>query len=173
MTAHAMQGDRDRCLMAGMDDYIAKPIKPVELYGVIDRVAGGSDDEAPEEAGRESVIDFGADTSVADLQATRELLDGDEIALQQLIGLFFGDLDRNRKTLEVAVRTADCPSVRNVAHSIKGAAGVFNAVAVVASAQRLEIAGKESDVAAVRREFPVLMDELGKLAGVLRRARTS
>lgn len=174
MTAHAMQGDRDRCLMAGMDDYIAKPIKPAELYGVVDRVTGGLDDEeAGEAAGPESVIDFGADAAVADLQATRELLDGDEVALQQLIGLFFGDLERNRKSLDVAVRTEDFAGVRNVAHSIKGAAGVFNAVAVVASAQRLEIAGKESDVVAVRREFPVLLEELGKLAGVLRRARTS
>ena len=173
MTAHAMQGDRDRCLMAGMDDYIAKPIKPVELYGVIDRVAGGMAEEAGETAGPESVIDFGADTAVADLQATRELLDGDEVALQQLIGLFFGDLDRNRKSLEVAVRTGDFGGVRNVAHSIKGAAGVFNAAAVVSSAQRLEIAGKESDAAEVRREFPVLLEELGRLAGVLRRARTS
>lgn len=173
MTAHAMQGDRDRCLMAGMDDYIAKPIKPAELYGVIDRVAGEEGEDDTDPAGRESLIDISADTSIADLRATRELLDGDEVALQQLIGLFFGDLDRNRKSLEVAVRTDDFGAVRNVAHSIKGAAGVFNAIGVVASAQRLEIAGKESDAASMRRELPVLMEELGNLAGVLRRARKS
>lgn len=172
MTAHAMQGDRDRCLMAGMDDYIAKPIKPVELHGVIDRVMGDIDD-APQVGGARaaSCIDVGADAAIADIGATRELLDGDEAALQQLISLFFSDLERNRKALELAQRNSDFASIRSLAHSIKGSAGVFNAAGALAAAQRLENAGKEQDRAAVRRELPELLNELGSLAGVLRRAR--
>jgi len=172
MTAHAMQGDRDRCLMAGMDDYIAKPIKPVELHGVIDRVMGDLDDAPQAGGGRAaSCIDVGADAAIADIGATRELLDGDEAALQQLISLFFSDLERNRKALELAQRTSDFASIRSLAHSIKGSAGVFNAAGTVAAAQRLENAGKEQDGTAVRRELPELLNELGSLAGVLRRAR--
>jgi protein-histidine pros-kinase len=68
-------------------------------------------------------IDFGADEAAADLDATRELLDGDEAALQQLIGLFFADLERNRKALEQAQRANDFTTLRNLAHSIKGSAG--------------------------------------------------
>ncbi len=172
MTAHAMQGDRDRCLMAGMDDYIAKPIKPAELHGVIDRVMG---DARAQDGGKGAqdgaCIDLGGDGAVADLGATRELLDGDEAALQQLIGLFFSDLERNRKTLEIAQRSNDFVTIRNLAHSIKGSAGVFNAAATLAAAQLVETAGKDGDAAAVRREIPVLLTELGNLAGVLRRAR--
>ena len=108
---------------------------------------------------------------MADLGATRELLDGDEAALQQLIGLFFSDLERNRKTLEIAQRSNDFVTIRNLAHSIKGSAGVFNAAATLAAAQLVETAGKDGDAAAVRREIPVLLTELGNLAGVLRRAR--
>lgn len=172
MTAHAMQGDRDRCLMAGMDDYIAKPIKPAELHGVIDRVMGDLDDAQQAGLGRTgSCIDVGGDAAIADIGATRELLDGDEAALQQLISLFFSDLERNRKSLDLAQRSSDFAVVCSLAHSIKGAAGVFNAAGVVAAAQRLENAGKAKDGAAVRRELPDLLAELGSLAGVLRRAR--
>jgi len=172
MTAHAMQGDRDRCLMAGMDDYIAKPIKPVELHAVIDRVMGDLNvggDEPEETPG--SYLDMAADNSIADLGATRDLLDGDDAALQQLIGLFFSDLERNRRMLEQAHRDGDFPTIRSIAHSIKGSAGVFNASAVTAVAQRLEAAAKDADAPTVKRELPVLMTELGNLAGVLRRAR--
>ena len=174
MTAHAMQGDRDRCLAAGMDDYIAKPIKPAELRAVVERVVG---DMGGASVGEESVedghIDFGADESAADLNATRELLDGDEAALQQLIGLFFADLERNRKALEQAQRSNDFTTIRNLAHTIKGSAGVFNAEAVMAAARRLETLARDSDAAGVRRELPVLLAEQGKLAGVLRKARKS
>ncbi len=174
MTAHAMQGDRDRCLAAGMDDYIAKPIKPAELRAVVERVVG---DMGGASVGEESVedghIDFEADESAADLNATRELLDGDEAALQQLIGLFFADLERNRKALEQAQRSNDFTTIRNLAHTIKGSAGVFNAEAVMAAARRLETLARDSDAAGVRRELPVLLAEQGKLAGVLRKARKS
>lgn len=174
MTAHAMQGDRDRCLMAGMDDYIAKPIKPPELHAVIDRVMGDMNVEDDEpEAAPSNYLDMAGDNAVADLAATRELLDGDEAALQQLISLFFSDLDRNRKSLEKAHRDGDYPTIRSIAHSIKGSAGVFNATAVAGVALRLEMAAKDADGPTVKRELPVLITELGNLAGVLRRARRS
>ncbi|MDD3353885.1 PAS domain-containing hybrid sensor histidine kinase/response regulator [Zoogloea sp.] len=173
MTAHAMQGDRDRCLTAGMDDYIAKPIKPSELHGVIERVMeGGQGDQDMEDCvPGEPFGDGSGDVSVADLAATRELLDGDELALQQLITLFFGDLDRNRKALEHALRVHDWLAIRNLAHSLKGSAGVFSASSVVAVAQRVESAAKNEDGGAVSRDLPELLDELGRLAAVLRRAR--
>jgi protein-histidine pros-kinase len=172
MTAHAMQGDRDRCLMAGMDDYIAKPIKPAELHGVIDRVLGDLDGSSQAgSANSGACIDVGGDAAIADVGATRDLLDGDEAAFQQLISLFFSDLERNRKSLALAQRTSDFATIRSLAHTIKGSAGVFNAAGAVAAAQRLENAGKAQDGAAVRRELPDLLNELGNLAGVLRRAR--
>lgn len=168
MTAHAMQGDRDRCLMAGMDDYIAKPLKPAELFATIERVMNEGGGQSAVES--EPCIDLGGG-EVANLAATLELLDGDESALQQLISLFFTDLERNRKALEQAQRTNDFAGIRNLAHSIKGAAGVFHAEAVVAVAQRLELAGKSEDGAGVGRETPELLSALGTLAGVLRMVR--
>ena len=169
MTAHAMQGDRDRCLMAGMDDYIAKPIKPAELFAAIERVMGAA--KGGDGVEGEPCIDLGDDGEVANLAATLELLDGDESALQQLISLFFTDLERNRKALEQAQRANDFAGIRNLAHSIKGAAGVFHAEAVVVAAQHLEQAGKSEDGAGVGRGLPELLSALGALAGALRKAR--
>mgnify|MGYP000031138227 FL=1 len=179
MTAHAMQSDRDRCLMAGMDDYIAKPIKPVELHAVIERTMGEAGFVAvgeaaePDERGVDVSVTANAvaDAAIANIGATRELLDGDEVALQQLIGLFFNDLERNRQALERARRDCDFEEVRNLAHSIKGSAGVFNADGLAAAARRLELSAKNGDAAGVKRDVPQLLAELGNLAGVLRRAR--
>ena len=161
--------------MAGMDDYIAKPIKPVELHAVIERVMGeaGFEDLEPELQQESGVDVVTADLCVADLGATRDLLDGDEVALQQLIRLFFSDFERNRQNLEHAQMKGDLTTIRNLAHSIKGSAGVFNAVGAVAAAQRLELVAKDGDTAGVKRELPLLLAELGNLAGVLRRARKS
>ena len=88
-----------------------------------------------------------------------------------MIALFFNDLERNRKALEQAQRNDDFASIRNLAHSIKGAAGVFHADVVVAVAQRLELAGKNQDGPSVQRALPELLNALGALAGVLRKAR--
>jgi two-component system sensor histidine kinase/response regulator len=95
------------------------------------------------------------------------------VALQQLIRLFFSDFERNRQNLDHAQKKGDLTTIRNLAHSIKGSAGVFNAVSAVAAAQRLELVAKDGDAAAVKRELPLLLAELGNLAGVLRRARKS
>jgi protein-histidine pros-kinase len=111
------------------------------------------------------------DAAIADVAATRELLDGDEAALQQLISLFFSDLERNRKSLALAQRTSDFATIRSLAHTIKGSAGVFNAAGAVAAAQRLEKCGQGPGWGCSAKELPDLLNELGSLAGVLRRAR--
>jgi len=145
------------------------------LHAVIERVMGeaGFADIEPDLQQESSVDVATADFSVADLGATRDLLDGDELALQQLIRLFFSDFERNKQNLEHAQKKGDLTTVRNLAHSIKGSAGVFNAVGTVSAAQRLELAAKDGDAAGVKREQPLMLAELGNLAGVLRRARKS
>lgn len=87
-------------------------------------------------------IDFGADESAADLDATRELLDGDEAALQQLIGLFFADLERNLEALEQAQRSNDFTTIRNLGSpASRGVRGCSMPEAVMAAARRLRDAG--------------------------------
>ncbi|WP_235027089.1 response regulator [Cognatazoarcus halotolerans] len=167
MTAHAMQGDRERCLDAGMDDYVAKPIRPAELFAAIARVCGrgasvgrgGSDSSLlePANAGR-----------VLDLDGTRALLDGDQVALDQLVSLFISDLPRNLKELNEAVAQRNASRLAAASHSLKGAVGVFNALQAQDAAQRVESAAKGADVDLACREVTSLVAELNTLATALR-----
>ncbi|HMW53324.1 MAG TPA: response regulator [Rhodocyclaceae bacterium] len=175
MTAHAMQGDKEACLMAGMDDFVTKPIRPPELYAAIARVrqaqSFAASDEHLADAGLLNGDAAIEPEEIADLGATRDLLDGDEDQLQNLIRIFFNDFDRNRKALDAALATRDFARLRDVAHTLKGSAGVFSASRVVASAAQVEKAARATDEAECRRCVNELMRELGVLAGALRRAR--
>lgn len=91
--------------------------------------------------------------------------------MQNLIRIFFSDFDRNRKALDAALATRDFARLRDVAHTLKGSAGVFSASRVVASAAQVEKAARATDEAECRRCVNELMRELGVLAGALRRAR--
>ncbi|NTV09895.1 MAG: response regulator [Zoogloea sp.] len=154
MTAHAMQGDRERCLEAGMDDYVAKPIKPAELYAAVERVCGGVERQREADAALPDpkFLDLAGEGAVVDLGATLELLDGDTSALDQLVALFFTDFERNRRSLESAARAGDMAVLSSLAHSLKGAVGVFNAMPATEAAQRVEIASRRGDAELAKRK---------------------
>ncbi len=172
MTAHAMQGDRDRCLEAGMDDYVVKPIRPAELFAAIGRVAR---DPAVDEAAHDSAqariesAAFVASGDAVDLAQTREMLDGDEDAVQMLIGIFLQDYPRMRGDLLAAAERRDWETLSRHAHSIKASSGIFAATGAMDACLNLEIlarAGKEPESLAGLSE---LIPELDRLANQLRR----
>jgi len=173
MTAHAMAGDRQRCLEAGMDDYVTKPIKPFELFDAIKRACGAMDASElymPEACLLEGSIP-GVDSSVLDLDQTLELLDGDEDALKQLVELFFADLPKNLQMLKTAASAGDCTQLAATAHTLKGSTGIFNAAQATAAAERVEVAARGGDAATARMEAQGLLDALGVLSTALRNQR--
>ena len=163
MTAHAMAGDREQCLDAGMDDYLTKPIKPVELYAALDRVC----------AAREAFNPASGDSCPApaaefcDLRRTLEVLDGDEATLRVLVETFLGDYDRTLAEMDAAVASGDLEQLSRIAHRIKGSVGVFNAVPALEAAARLERAAREDNQAQARPGAQSLRNELQRVVGVL------
>lgn len=141
MTAHAMQGDRERCLAAGMDGYVAKPLWAEELFAVMERLTATTT-EAPLEnqsqrAGMPEVLDYGA------LLAR---VDRDMELLQEIVRLFLTDCPRHLAELHAALARGDQDGLVRTVHSLKGALGNICAPAALAEALRLETAGQQGDL---------------------------
>ncbi|MFC1735999.1 response regulator [Candidatus Hydrogenedentota bacterium] len=145
MTAHAMKGDREACLTAGMDGYISKPIDPAELLAAIERFI--SEDElsrGPDEAASETSL-FVEETekgSIYDGPAFLELLSGDEKLLKQILEIFLEETPRQLASLRESVAGGDADAVSRIAHSIKGSCGTITAIQMRTAALRLEAAAR-------------------------------
>jgi protein-histidine pros-kinase len=171
MTAHVMQGDRERCLEAGMDDYVSKPVHPSELFAAIERVTRRLESTDFEgnvveltddgESGESGVL-------VVDLEQTRGLLDGDEESLCSLISIFLTDYSKNVTKLEQAVRNQDMRTLCSVAHSMKSSAGVFGASIAAEAAQRVESAARKGETETAIAGVPGFLSELARVANYLR-----
>src|SRR5215210_1078759 len=133
MTANAMQGDREKALEAGMNDYVSKPVKPEELDAVLERwlpQPDGEEASAPEEQTADSAAAAsGGLTDPLDrgvLAGLREL--GDQELLAELVGLFLEDMPPQLEALREAIEGGDASSVQRVAHTLKGSCGNMGAV---------------------------------------------
>jgi CheY-like chemotaxis protein len=162
LTAHAMKGDRERCLAAGMDDYLAKPIKPQELGDVLAR---HFPPDAPPPAEGE------AEAEVLDEAAFLAGVGADREFLPELVDLFLAQTPRLLQQARDAIDGRDAALLRRAAHTLKGSLSVFCAHPAVAAAERLELSahaeawdGVEGDYAALRLELSRLAAALPRLA---------
>src|SRR6185437_6905058 len=116
MTAHAMKGDRERCLAAGMDGYVSKPIHPQELF---EAVASLTDhDRCPGPISRPGVSS--SSQAIFDRAAALEFTDGDEELLNDLVRTNLDIIDEQLAELRTAFGARDEKTLRRVAHTIKG-----------------------------------------------------
>jgi signal transduction histidine kinase/CheY-like chemotaxis protein len=156
MTAHAMKGDRERCLAAGMDEYLTKPLDPRHLCALVEQMAGG----APSGAPRGELLTM-PDEVLARVGGDRELL-------AEISRLFVDDAPRHLQKIREALDARDAESLRRAAHGLKGAAANFDAEGVVAAARDLEEIGRTGQFDAHETAWQSLTSETDRLISVLR-----
>jgi len=159
MTAHAMKGDRERCLAAGMDAYVAKPIRPEELFEAIDAVTrtSGSRNEQPARQ-MEGVLDRAAALAQ---------MDGDDHLLAEMAGLLLQDCPKQLSAIRAAVAHDDSKLVERTAHKLKGSLGIFGAKEGFEAALRLETMAGGGDLTRAEETLGVLEEALKRLTPVL------
>ncbi len=157
MTAHAMKGDQERCLKAGMDAYISKPIQTQILFETIESLTSdlarldGADHE--KEKGSPAI----------DVNALLTGVGGDRKLLKELADLFLGDSPKMLSRIKQALSTGDAAALARAAHALKGSVGMFSTKGAFESARSLEAMGKKGSLSRGRRTYQALERELSQL----------
>ncbi len=151
MTAHALKGDRERCLAAGMDAYVPKPVRTEQLRRALFEACPP------------------APPAAFDRAAALDRLDGDIAFLQELAETFQRNCPAWLSGMETALAEQAMPTLHRLAHTLKGAAVNFIAEPTVAAAQHLEDAAEQTDLAQARIAYAELAQAIEPLLAALDR----
>jgi PAS domain S-box-containing protein len=180
MTANAMQGDREKCLACGMNDYLPKPIDPESLIEKLEQWLFKPTSEATEVASITTPINKSSvqenrikhNLDVWDREGALKRVMGKQKLLARLIDLFIDDIPEKMEALESSVKSNAHDDVKHYAHTIKGVAANINANKLRDASEQLEASTKEKsssqyhpELQKIRVEFDTLMLELIQYQG--------
>ncbi len=171
MTAHAMKGDRERYLSAGMDEYLSKPLRPQELFAMVERMAdqsGSPGDSGPTD---QPASDDAVQKSVFDLAQAMDRVGGDDGLLNELFEAFDSECPRRLEEIQIALQQQDAESLQRAAHTIKGAAISMGGGALYEVARQMERQAAEGNLAAAQSRLRPMLDAVAEFREAIRRIR--
>ncbi|KJU82904.1 two-component hybrid sensor and regulator [Candidatus Magnetobacterium bavaricum] len=170
MTAHAMKGDKERCLSAGMNGYISKPISITSLIEVIEQHAPVERAPTPDSPQVQVVADTEVSSEVAtdpakvfDREDVFNRLNGDEELMRKIFDVFALDAPRQMEILKKALEANDATTVERQAHSIKGMAANVGGNLAKNEAMRMEIAARKLNLSKAQMQWHPLQMEMNRL----------
>jgi two-component system, sensor histidine kinase and response regulator len=164
LTAHALVGDKDRCLVAGMDAYVSKPIKPSKLIEAMKQIVPPLKTRSVQES-----TDNQAAMQV-DISNVLSVLQDDRDSLSELLDLFLEDSVRLLRQIHESLAQEDHQTLERAAHQLKGAVANFGADELLDLAQQLETMGRNSKLTGAHQVYRDLEAQVGSfnkaLAGI-------
>jgi two-component system, sensor histidine kinase and response regulator len=161
MTAHTMEGDRERCLAAGMDGYISKPIRAEDLIDAIKRIVHSpAVDEVATTAKRREQDPFDTTSALARVEGDVELL-------KELVAVFLTELPEMLTNLREAVTAGDATAIERAAHKLKGSLGNFAAQPAFEAILKLEVLGRDGTLSEAEPAYAELEKEINRLKSAM------
>ena len=168
MTAHAMPGDRERCLAAGMDGYIPKPIDPKLFTQVIE--TGALSPAATAVGGNTKPADQMKAEGAIDAEKLLARFDGNRKLLGSLIGTFQHDCPKMMAKIRGGLSARDPRALAEAAHALKGSVGNFGPSSAFETAREIEKTGREGKLDGAWELYATLEDDLARLLPALQSA---
>jgi two-component system, sensor histidine kinase and response regulator len=171
MTAHAMSGDRERCLSAGMDDYVSKPLHPHELVAAVERAVEARQTAPAASPPATAAAPAAAPPIVFDMDSACRRLGGDRQLLREVIVIFRAESRTLLAKIKDAASRDDGEALRRAAHSLKGSLGTLHAPRAFAVAARLEEMARKDEKAPIPEAVAELDREMKALSRALEPVR--